>query len=449
MLLNELFEAEGKHVTFCFGRMNPPTIGHAKVFETMASQGGDYFIFVSQSQDKKDNPLDYSTKIKFIKSIHEKYADHVVEDSSINTVVKAASYLYDKGYTDATFVAGSDRLEQFKKLLSQYNGIEGKPHGFYKFNMLDFVSSGEREDGAEGVAGVSASGARLAAANNDPEGFEKSTGAGQYSKPMFDAVRKGMGISEGVEKIDELAGEEDYYKFILGKLKLGRPLTKREQDFLKTYHLMHKKTEDIDMKIAEFISEYKKNRKSPKFSIKPRTGHAPTQTGAGEHRDKKKEQKQGYEKHKSKSVAEDSASIQIGQQMANDGITYSPEKENEIIDLMGQYMEKAGMSPKQIRYLLSYDEDYVSDQLEFLPRKDMNERIRDPEDWDEGNTEPPNNFAIYINGKKWKVFKGRGQFADDYKERDHYRQLQSWAQQKSAQTGKKWEVSITGEAPTA
>ena len=77
------------------------------------------------------------------------------------------------------------------------------------------------------------------------------------------------------------------------------------------------------------------------------------------------------------------------------------------------------------------------------------ERVRDPEDWDEGNTEPPNNFAVYINGKKWKVFKGRGQFADDYKERDHYRQLQSWAQQKSAQTGKKWEIAVTGESPTA
>jgi hypothetical protein len=76
------------------------------------------------------------------------------------------------------------------------------------------------------------------------------------------------------------------------------------------------------------------------------------------------------------------------------------------------------------------------------------ERVRDPEDWDEGNTEPPNNFAVYINGKKWKVFKGRGQFADDYKERDHYRQLQSWAQQKSASTGKKWEVFVTGEPTT-
>jgi hypothetical protein len=73
---------------------------------------------------------------------------------------------------------------------------------------------------------------------------------------------------------------------------------------------------------------------------------------------------------------------------------------------------------------------------------------RDPEDWDEGNTEPPNNFAVYINGKKWKVFKGRGQFADDYKEIQHYRQLQNWAQAKSQSTGKKWTVSITGEPAT-
>jgi hypothetical protein len=78
----------------------------------------------------------------------------------------------------------------------------------------------------------------------------------------------------------------------------------------------------------------------------------------------------------------------------------------------------------------------------------MDERVRDPEDWDEGNTEPPNNFAVYINGKKWKVFKGRGQFAGDYKEIQHYRQLQNWAQAKSAATGKEWKVSVTGETAT-
>jgi hypothetical protein len=81
-------------------------------------------------------------------------------------------------------------------------------------------------------------------------------------------------------------------------------------------------------------------------------------------------------------------------------------------------------------------------------KKDVSERVRDPEDWDEGNTEPPNNFAVYINGKKWKVFKGRGQFAGDYKEIQHHRQLQNWAQAKSAATGKEWKVYVTGETAT-
>jgi hypothetical protein len=194
MRINELFEEAGKHVTFCFGRMNPPTIGHEQVFKTMASQGGDFKIFVSQTQDKKNNPLDYATKIKFIKAVHRQYAENVVADAGLNTVVKVAGHLYDLGYRNATFVAGSDRIDQFKSLLTQYNGVEGKAHGYYKFDVLDFASSGEREDGAEGVAGISASSARAAAANGDLEAFTQATGAGQYAKPMYDAVRKGMGI---------------------------------------------------------------------------------------------------------------------------------------------------------------------------------------------------------------------------------------------------------------
>jgi hypothetical protein len=194
MRLLELFEDGGKHITFCFGRMNPPTIGHEQVFKTMKGVGGDYKIFVSQSQDKKENPLDYSTKTKFIKLIHPEYAEHLVVDPSLNTVMKVASYLYDLGYRDATFVAGSDRLSSFQKLLVEYNGVEGKAHGYYKFDLLDFKSSGDREDGAAGVSGISASGARAAAAEGDLKSFEEKTGSGQYAKDLYNAVRQGMGI---------------------------------------------------------------------------------------------------------------------------------------------------------------------------------------------------------------------------------------------------------------
>ena len=155
---------------------------------------------MSQTQDKKKNPLDYGTKIKFIKEMFPEYAGDVVDNAGLNTIGKVASYLHEQGYNAVTFVAGSDRLEDMKNLLTQYNGVEGKAHGFYDFEVLDFVSSGEREDGAEGVAGVSASGARLAAANNDFEAFKEATGAGELSKPLFAAVRKGMNISEEIDE---------------------------------------------------------------------------------------------------------------------------------------------------------------------------------------------------------------------------------------------------------
>lgn len=198
MKLRELFESLNKHVTFVFGRMNPPTLGHGKLLDTAAGQGGDYMIFTSQSQDPKKNPLNYDTKIKFLKALFPEHAEHVVYDSTLNTVVKVASFLYDQGYTSVTFVAGSDRLEEMKKLLDAYNGVEGKAHGFYKFNTIHYVSSGEREDGAEGVAGISASNARAAAANNNFEEFKRATGAGKYSNALYDAVRKGMGIKDEI-----------------------------------------------------------------------------------------------------------------------------------------------------------------------------------------------------------------------------------------------------------
>jgi len=206
MKINHLFEEGEKHITFCFGRMNPPTIGHKQLLDTMSSVGGDMRIFVSQSQDPKKNPLDYSTKIAFMRKLFPDYSADIVEDSNLNTVMKVAAYLYNQGYRHATFVAGSDRLDDMKKMLEAYNGKEEGKKGplpketVYKFETLDFKSSGDREDGAEGVAGVSASAARAAAANGDLDAFAKATGAGEHTEELYKAVRKGMGISDDKEE---------------------------------------------------------------------------------------------------------------------------------------------------------------------------------------------------------------------------------------------------------
>jgi hypothetical protein len=199
MFLTQLFEAvdNNKHAAFCFGRMNPPTVGHEQLLNTVAkaAQGGDYFIFTSQTQDPKKNPLDYDTKVKFLAAMFPQQAKHIVANRDLNTIMKVAGWLYNQGYRSVTFVAGSDRLDSFKTLLTDYNGNEMNK-SYYNFKNINFVSSGEREDGVEGLAGVSASGARQAAAEGNFEEFEKATGAGKLAPALYDAVRKGMNVTE-------------------------------------------------------------------------------------------------------------------------------------------------------------------------------------------------------------------------------------------------------------
>ena len=194
MFLTELFEQQtNKHAAFCFGRMNPPTVGHAQLIDTVAkaSQGGDYFVFVSQTQDSKKNPLDYATKVKFIKALFPDQASHIVYAPELKTIMQVAEWLYNAGYRAVTFAAGSDRLDSFKKLLTDYNGKEGG-NVYYKFDSINFVSSGDRDPDADGIAGVSASSAREAASQGNFEAFAQATGAGKLAKPLYDAVRKGM-----------------------------------------------------------------------------------------------------------------------------------------------------------------------------------------------------------------------------------------------------------------
>ena len=52
-------------LTIAFGRFNPPTTGHEKLLDNVASSSddGDYIIIPSRSQDKKKNPLDADTKV--------------------------------------------------------------------------------------------------------------------------------------------------------------------------------------------------------------------------------------------------------------------------------------------------------------------------------------------------------------------------------------------------
>ena len=210
---------------FVFGRFNPPTTGHALLFDQLKklSRGSTYRIYASKSVDPKKNPLLFKDKIKFIRKLFPKHARNVMADNDVRNVLDIAVKLYNQGFQKITMVAGSDRVKEFDILLNKYNGVDAR-HGFYKFeNAIRVVSAGERDPDADDVSGMSASKMRAAAVANDYDDFIK----GVYKQNsaigplMFKAVRKGMGLKETARPHIELEPvsetREEYIEGLLYK----------------------------------------------------------------------------------------------------------------------------------------------------------------------------------------------------------------------------------------
>ena len=228
---------ETKEVYFTFGRMNPPTIGHGKVIDTIVSKarGSDYKIFVSQSQGPKD-PLSYSDKVKFLRKMFPKHGRNIIVDKGVKNIFDVAAKLYDMGYKRITMVVGEDRLSEFEVLLNKYNGKKAR-HGFYNFESINVISAGQRDPDAEGVEGMSASKQRANAKDNDYQAFTMGVPKSMSDKDtraLFNAVRKGMGLKEefSFKRHIDLGKKDDTREaYVQGNLfELGDTVVIKESD---------------------------------------------------------------------------------------------------------------------------------------------------------------------------------------------------------------------------
>lgn len=220
----QFISEETKEVTFGWGRYNPPTNGHEKLFDTIkkVARGGQFRIYASKSNDPKKNPLNFKTKIKFLRKMFPKYARNIMGDNDIRTVFDIVTKLYDQGFRKCTMVVGEDRLTEFESLLNKYNNVEGR-HGFYNFEGgVRVVSAGERDPDSDDVSGMSASKLRAAAYANDLEAFSKGMPSGfKDTIDLFNALRKGMGLKESYnhrKHIELKPVSEEREKFVEGNL---------------------------------------------------------------------------------------------------------------------------------------------------------------------------------------------------------------------------------------
>ena len=189
-----------KTVAFTFGRFNPPTIGHEKLCDAVRKANpSDYKIYASQSQNPKKDPLQYAKKIAYMRQSFPKHKKNIVVSRARNVFEILVEL---NNYENLIMVVGSDRVKEFEMLIKKYNGVASR-HGFYEFKNVEVLSAGERDPDAEGVAGMSASKMRAAAANSDFDSFKQGTPLKDtQAKKLYFDVRKSMGIKEELDLSD-------------------------------------------------------------------------------------------------------------------------------------------------------------------------------------------------------------------------------------------------------
>ena len=194
--LQSFTEARRKSMAFTFGRFNPPTIGHEKLINKVASvRADDYRIYLSRSEDAKKNPLGANEKLNVMKSMFPRHA-RKIEINTTNMILDICSMLYKQGVTEIFMVVGSDRVREFETIINKYNNIKSR-HGHYNFDNVNVLSAGERDPDAEGASGMSASKMRAAASKGDLASFKRGLPRGVNANDLMKKVRKGMQLAAG------------------------------------------------------------------------------------------------------------------------------------------------------------------------------------------------------------------------------------------------------------
>lgn len=157
-----------------YGRLSPPTTGHAKLIDHVLRQEGDHHVVVSHTQDNKKNPLSAAEKISMLHKMYPKHK-HIFHAASTAepSIFHHAAKLHKSGYQHLHVVVGADRVKEFHDSLHKYNGKFDKNGNGYKFKSIRVSSAGDRDPDAEGTEGISASKMREHAKSGNVEEFKK------------------------------------------------------------------------------------------------------------------------------------------------------------------------------------------------------------------------------------------------------------------------------------
>ena len=202
-------------LTIAFGRFNPPTIGHQKLFDVAKKTAGKgaLKIYPSRSQDAKKNPLDSDTKHDYLQKMFPDHSANIINDPNSRTIFDVLKQAHEDGHSSVQIVVGGDRQAEFEKLSQEYNGK------LYDFSAIETISAGDRDEKKGGAEGMSASKMRKAATSKDEKaGFEEFKKGlpksfledEKLAKQLFNTVRKQMAVKKEGWNLWEIAPKLDW-----------------------------------------------------------------------------------------------------------------------------------------------------------------------------------------------------------------------------------------------
>jgi len=182
-LKNSMNESKTDSVVFQIGRFNPITAGHeenVKYGQKIAKQkNADYILFTTHTHDGQKNPLDFDTKVKYLKKFFDV---KVSTDKNLKTPWQILEAL-SKKFKNIYFIVGEDRVEEFQRM-HQYKDK-------YGIETLEVLESGKRK------AGVSGTDMRNYVKLNNFEKFKSnlpSTATDDDAETLFELLKVGMKI---------------------------------------------------------------------------------------------------------------------------------------------------------------------------------------------------------------------------------------------------------------
>lgn len=244
---NNKVNPEDNPLVLTYGRMNPATTGHEKLIkkaEDIARRtGAKDKTVLTNSQDKKTDPLTPADKLKWAKTLFPG-KDISLASPDKGTLLAQLQHHHNSGVKDLTVVTGSDQAEKYKQLINKYNGT-GK-HCLFNFKRARVVVADRDADG-KGVEGVSATKMRDHAANDDYNAFKSMVPKHVQEKSVKDIYHT-LRAAQGVVEINDKTPGEALAIYAKRKDDIGHQskaeIEKRKKDGKWTGHVYEQTTVD-------------------------------------------------------------------------------------------------------------------------------------------------------------------------------------------------------------